>query len=132
MSKDKIYRPSAVLGAVLLIAVGGFFLYGNFHPAWDPWPLVARYWPVLLILLGVAKLWDYLWLRGHPDSTPTRGLSGGIIALIIIVVFVGIGLGRSRASRRVVHESQSVERRGTEAVRARIEMNAGEIRLSGG
>ncbi|MBI2841525.1 MAG: hypothetical protein HYX75_24680 [Acidobacteria bacterium] len=132
MSKDKIYRPSAVLGAVLLIGVGAFFLYGNFHPAWDPWPLVARYWPVLLILLGLAKLWDYLWLRTHPDSTPSRGLSAGIIVLILAVVFIGIGLTRGRVSRRVNHESQSVERRGMEAVRARIEMNAGELRLSGG
>ena len=47
-------RRSSLVGAVLLVALGLFF-YSNFRPGLDPWPLLSRYWPVLLIFLGLEK-----------------------------------------------------------------------------
>ena len=51
-------RRSSLVGAVLLVALGLLFLYSNFRPGLDPWPLLSRYWPLLLISLGLGKVWD--------------------------------------------------------------------------
>ncbi len=133
MSKERIYRQGSIFGAVLLIGLGVFFLYGNLRPEWDPWPLIARYWPALLIFLGIGKLWDYFWLRRHPEAAQTSGFSGLVIALLVILLFFGAVLHRHRGgSKREIRSTESVELRGAEAVDARIEMSAGEMRLNGG
>jgi hypothetical protein len=82
-------RRSSLVGAVLLIALGLFFLYANFRPGLDPWPLLSRYWPVLLIFLGAGKVWDHL----RPRDTSQAGgawLSGGEMAIILLLIIAGI------------------------------------------
>ena len=53
-------RRSSLVGAVVLVALGLFFLYSNFRPGLDPWPLLSRYWPVLLIFLGLKMNFQLL------------------------------------------------------------------------
>jgi hypothetical protein len=50
-------------GPVVLIALGVLFLLGQFVPDWG----VGRTWPVLLIIIGLARLIEAIWARG---STP--------------------------------------------------------------
>jgi Domain of unknown function (DUF5668)/N-terminal domain of toast_rack, DUF2154 len=121
-------RRSSLIGAFLLIALGLLFLYSNFRPGLDPWPLLSRYWPVLLVFLGLGKLWDQF---GSQDSVRKGWLSGGEIAVILLLVICGIALSFSGASRRV-HDVQTVERQGAEPVRVHIRMPAGDMKLSGG
>lgn len=88
MSNGTAYRRGSVFGALLLIAIGGLFLYANFQPEFSPWPLVAKYWPVLIIFWGLGKLVDYLMLRGRPEAAAATRLTGGdIFALILILCF---------------------------------------------
>lgn len=42
-------------GGLILILIGVFFLLMNFHII--PWDL-KRLWPVLLIVLGLAEIYD--------------------------------------------------------------------------
>lgn len=121
-------RRSSLVGAFLLIALGLLFLYSNFRPGLDPWPLLARYWPILLVFLGLGKLWDQF---GPQDSVRKAGLSGREIAVILLLVIFGIALSFSRASQRV-HDVEIVERQGADSVRVRIQMPAGDLKLSGG
>ncbi len=123
-------RRSSLVGAVLLVALGLFFLYSNFRPGLDPWPLLSRYWPVLLIFLGLGKVWDHLRPR---DASQAGGawLSGGEIAVILLLVIAGIGLSFQTPSRRI-HDVETIDRQGSEAVRVHIRMPAGELKLSGG
>jgi len=79
-------RRSSLVGAVLLVALGLFFLYSNFRPGLDPWPLLSRYWPVLLIFLGVGKVWDHLRPR-DPSRPGAAWLSGGEIAIILLQMY---------------------------------------------
>jgi N-terminal domain of toast_rack, DUF2154/LiaF transmembrane domain len=122
-------RRSSLVGAVLLVALGLFFLYSNFRPGLDPWPLLSRYWPLLLIFLGLGKVLDQF----RPRDSQARGawLSGGEIAVILLLVIAGIALSFQKASRRL-HDVQAIDRQGSEAVRVHIKMPAGDLKLSGG
>ncbi len=51
-------RPS-LLGGLLWTGLGALFLLRNFGIGPDIWSLAARYWPILLILLGLGKVIDY-------------------------------------------------------------------------
>jgi len=121
-------RRSSLVGAFLLIALGLLFLYSNFRPGLDPWPLLSRYWPVLLVFLGLGKLWDQY---GPQDGARKGWLSSREIAVILLLVIFGIALSFSSTSRRV-HYVQTVERQGSEPVRVHIRMPAGDMKLSGG
>lgn len=49
-------RPKSTIGAVILIVVGVLFLLANF--GWIPriGPLLAMWWPAILIVVGVTLL----------------------------------------------------------------------------
>ena len=123
-------RRSSLVGAIILVSLGLFFLYSNFRPGLDPWPLLSRYWPVLLIFLGLGKVWDHLRPR-DPSQAGTAWLGGGEIAVIILLVIAGIALSFQTATKHV-REVQVIDRQGSEPVQVHIRMPAGEMNLSGG
>ena len=127
-------RRGSLVGAVILIAVGALFLTSNLLPDWDVWPFMSRYWPVILILLGLGKLWDALRAPAAPGSAPARGGGGGAVAIVLIVLFFAFAATRGRGFGRyhIVHDSQSVDAQGADSVAVSIEMSAGELRISGG
>lgn len=140
MADGIFYRRGSVVGALLLIAIGVLFLYANLRPGFDPWPLLARYWPLLLILWGAGKLVDYVMLRGRPEGAAAAGLTGGGICLLIFLLLVGAALSGAarrdswwrKGTRGDFHHSEVVERRGAESVDVRIKMRGGALRLAGG
>jgi hypothetical protein len=74
-------RPS-LLGALLWLALGILFLLQNFGIGPDVWWFAGRYWPLLLILLGLGKVLDYFLKK---DSVSIRvGEIIGIIFLLLI------------------------------------------------
>ncbi len=121
-------RRNSLVGAFLLIALGLLFLYSNFRPGLDPWPLLSRYWPLILVLLGLGKLWEQF---GPQDGARKGWLSGREIAVILLLVIFGIALSFSTAGRRV-HAIENVERQGSELVRVHLQMPAGDLKLAGG
>jgi DUF4097 and DUF4098 domain-containing protein YvlB len=91
------FRPRSLFGPLVLIVIGIIALLHNMGMV--SWPSIgwwlARYWPVVLIVWGVAKLAEYMWARrtGYP---PPR-LGGGSIAFLIF--FVLCGMAATSASR---------------------------------
>jgi DUF4097 and DUF4098 domain-containing protein YvlB len=79
-------RSTAFRG-LLLILLGALFLLQRFDPSLGIGHLVRVYWPVLLIVWGVAKLIDHLSARRDGSPRPTM-LSGGEAALLILVILV--------------------------------------------
>jgi len=74
-------RPS-LLGALLWTGIGLLFLLRNFGIGPDFWSLAGRYWPVLLIFLGLGKIIDYFLKK---DAISIRiGEVFGIILLLLI------------------------------------------------
>lgn len=127
---DALHRRS-IGGAIFLIALGLLFLFFNLRPEADPWPVVSHFWPLILIFLGLGKLWDYLWRRGHPGAGGPR-VSGASVALILLLILFGVATLRGRHSNFPLHDAKALERQGAQSLRADLEMPAGELRLSGG
>ena len=115
MSKRR--RPS-LLGALLWISLGVLFLLQNFGIGPDFWSLAGRYWPVLLILLGLGKVIDYFLEK---DAVSIRI---GEIFGILLLLLVGSAITRISDShvrplrpgvadrnRRHLHPARSMDRR---------------------
>jgi DUF4097 and DUF4098 domain-containing protein YvlB len=47
---------------------------------------MVHYWPLLLIIWGVAKLLEHLWARQRGEPTPRLG-AGGIVLLVFVIMF---------------------------------------------
>ncbi len=92
---SRMRRPS-LLGALLWIGFGVLLLLQNFGVGLDFWSLARRYWPVLLILFGLAKVVDYFIQK---DAVAIR--FGEIFAILMLLI-VGTaisGVSRSPMSR---------------------------------
>jgi hypothetical protein len=69
-------KSGALLGGVILITIGVIFLLENFYPSISFWRLMARYWPVLLILIGLKKLYDYFTWQEVPPFVDSGAKEG--------------------------------------------------------
>ncbi len=74
-------RGGSLVGPIILIGLGVVFLLNNLGIlAWDVWDIIVRFWPILLIAIGL----DILIGR--------RSILGSLLALAVALVIVGIGL----------------------------------------
>ncbi|MFZ0884756.1 MAG: DUF5668 domain-containing protein, partial [Candidatus Acidiferrales bacterium] len=87
-----VRQRSSIFGGLLLILLGVLFLLARFNPDLRMWHLFWCYWPVLIILWGVAKLIDNASAH-HAGQTRPPLLTGGEAALLILVVLVLAGMG---------------------------------------
>jgi hypothetical protein len=58
---------------LILIALGVIFLIENWYGSISVWRLFGRYWPVILISIGLVKLYRYFTWREIPpvpDAPP--------------------------------------------------------------
>jgi hypothetical protein len=82
-------RPS-LLGALLWTVLGLMFLLRNFGIGPDMWSVASRFWPVLLILLGLGKIIEYFLKK---DAVAIR--AGEIIGILLLLL---IGSALSKVS----------------------------------
>ncbi|MGD0842325.1 MAG: DUF4097 family beta strand repeat-containing protein [Candidatus Acidiferrales bacterium] len=88
---DQPRSRHSIFGGLVLVLIGALFLIHNFHPQFELWDLLWRWWPLLLILLGVARLIDYA-IAQHSDKPAPRIVSGGDIFLILVLLAVIAGV----------------------------------------
>lgn len=88
------YRRGSFFWALILIAIGVIFLAQNFNPAMHPWHVLAKYWPVLIIIWGLSKLMDYLQAHAHPETAPPSLFSGADVILLLLILIAGTLLSR--------------------------------------
>jgi len=95
-------RPRrSVTGPLILILIGLAFLL---HNVWQDLPLfqlIAQYWPFILIAWGVLRLFEVMIEAMREGPLPSGGLSGGEVALIILLCVIGSGM--YAADRHGVH-----------------------------
>ena len=58
MAQDGNPRRISLVGPLILITIGALFLLHNWRPDFEPWPILATYWPLILIFIGLGKVWD--------------------------------------------------------------------------
>ena len=88
-------RPS-MLGGLLWAGLGILFLLRNFGIGPDFWSMAGRYWPILLILLGLGKVIDYFRQK--------EGVSlriGEVFGLLLVLV---IGSAISKIPNSAMHD----------------------------
>jgi hypothetical protein len=83
---DAAPQRSSIFAGLLLILLGLIFLANRLYPALGLGHLIRLYWPLLIVLWGVAKLIDHLGTRSG-ESRPSL-LSGGEAALLILIALV--------------------------------------------
>jgi DUF4097 and DUF4098 domain-containing protein YvlB len=86
-------RRRSLTGPLLLLLIGGLFLWSNLHPDVPVWHILVQYWPFLLIAWGLIRLLEALF----PGGDEWRGsFSGGEIWLIILISVAGMGAWQAR------------------------------------
>ncbi len=80
---DAIYRGDGIAGAIFMVSLGTIILLNNLgYLALDIWDLLFRFWPILVILVGV----DIILGRYF------RSVWASVIGLILVIVVLG-GIG---------------------------------------
>jgi len=81
-------RRGSISGPLLLLLIGGVFLWRNLHPEIPVFDIVAQYWPFVLIAWGLLRLVEVMFT---PD--PRRGgFGGGEVVLIVLLCVFGWGM----------------------------------------
>ena len=90
MSNGQEHRQG-LFGGLVLILIGVLFLVHRFHPEIGIAHFFRVYWPLLLIIWGIAKLIENFSYRN--SGAPRRPvITGGEIALLGLLVFLALGL----------------------------------------
>lgn len=140
MPQPESTRRTSLVLPILLIALGFLFLYATWRPAFDPWPILRTYWPLILIFIGLGKIWDVSRQRQNPAGSRagfSLGSTLGVLAFVLVLTALfwhGRAFSRDRRSSLVHlrHYSQTVDRQNAKSVHASLETAAGEFTISGG
>lgn len=138
MAQDGAPRQRSIVFPILLIAFGALFLFANWWPSFDPRPILRTYWPLILIFLGLGKIWDMTRRREDPSaaSSSSAGATIGILAFILVLIALtwhGRVFSRGRVfSSASRHDTQTIDYQGAKSVRVNLDMSAGQITLRGG
>lgn len=82
----------SITGPLIMLLIGGLFLWRNFHPEVPVFDLLSQYWPFLLILWGLMRLIEGFVYRGQWRT----GFGGGEVVLIVFLCILGAGAWQAR------------------------------------
>src|ERR1700759_2564944 len=133
MASDGRVRSGSVVFPILLIAVGALFLLWRTLPDFNPWPIIWKYWPLFLILVGAGMILDRLRSQNNPNA-PTYFPVGSAIGTFFFILVLSFLLWHHHSYNRAEwnvsanrsHETKTVEKGDAKAVHLNIEMPAGE------
>jgi hypothetical protein len=125
-------RRGSLGWGLVLIGIGVVFLIAQLRPGFDPWELLWKYWPVLLILLGVAKLWEHMSNRNNPQARSSGWISGGVITIVAILALIGLSTHHSGAANPILRDAESLQLQGAKSVTAKVDMGAGQLNVNSG
>lgn len=144
MPRDDRVRSSSVVFPLLLIGFGVLVLIWREVPNFHPGPVIWKYWPLLLVLLGAGMFFDRTQRRNDPQRAPhvPIGSTLGTIAFLIILAVLlwnhrgdrhsgWVSASSSDSSHRS-RETQVVKRGDAKAARVLVHMPAGELIITGG
>src|SRR5882762_502182 len=141
MANGQTKRRTSLVLPVVLVALGAMFLSANWRPAFDPWPILRTYWPLILVFVGLGKMWDATRPRQNADGTPrsggvSLGATFGALAFVLVLIIL-FGHGRAFTKNRhysgdLQHQARTVDRQGAKSVDVSMETGSGELNISSG
>jgi hypothetical protein len=140
MGRDRGVRSGSVVFPMLLIAFGGLVLLSRELPNFDPWPVVGKYWPLILIFVGAGMFWDRSQRLRNPEAPstfPVGTMLGTVVFLLVLLVLIWRGhtfAAREWQSHSAMksHRQESIDAKGAKSVRMSVKMPAGDLAMSGG
>ena len=143
MSPEGRVRGTSVVFPLLLIGFGVLVLVHRWIPDFYPWPVLWKYWPLLLILLGAGMFWDRAQRRSDPQGAPSFPIGstiGAVLFLAVLALLLWHGhvyarhnwMHLSETSGHKNHTSEVVDRKDAKAVRMVVDMPAGQLNITGG
>lgn len=94
-------RRRSIAGPLLLIAIGVIFLMRNLGFPIPIFEDFARWWPLLLLVLGLVRLAEYFYARSSGHPTPYMG--GGAVFLMIVIICAGLSMSAWVHGRDHIH-----------------------------
>ncbi len=85
-------RRGSLVGPLLIILIGVWFLVSSLRPDLPLLDLAARFWPFVLIGWGVLRTVEILFWAARGRQLPYAGVSGGEWTLIVFICLIGSGL----------------------------------------
>jgi len=133
-------RHRSFVGAIVLILLGVFFLLMNLYPEFDPWPWLFRYWPLILVAIGLGKIWDSYYAHQHPERATGPWITGTGLAWLILILFFMLAFWRgphwrswgTREPWGELRETQSVELQGAKSVTFDLQFPSGRLDMGAG
>ncbi len=103
-------RPRSIVGPLVLITLGVLFLLRTTGvislQGFRNW--LVHYWPVLLIIWGVAKLLEHIWARQRGEPTPRMG-AGAIVLLVFVIMFGSIATSTANWNWRGIGDEMGAD-----------------------
>src|SRR5262249_49324232 len=84
-------RKNSLVVPILLITLGALFLFRSWHPDFRIGQVLRDWWPLILIAVGLGKIWDYSRNRtrvGQASSGVALGSTIGIVAAVLVIVLL--------------------------------------------
>ena len=143
MARNERVRSSSVVFPLLLIGFGVLALMWRAVPDFHPGPVLWKYWPLLLVLVGAGMFFDRAQRRSDPERAPhiPIGSTTGAVAFLLIIGLLlwhhrgarhGDWVSAASGSGHRSHEAQTVDRKDAKAARVIVHMPAGELIIAGG
>jgi len=123
---------------IVLIGFGVLFLLRRWNPAFEPWSILRTYWPLILIFIGIGKIWDNVQRSRNPNAPPgiSLGATFGAVAFVLVIgMLIWHGRGFSHGRGGVFgtkHTTKIVDPQRAKSAHAKLEMSAGQLTINGG
>ncbi len=85
-------RRGSLVGPLLIIVIGVWFLVSSLRPDLPLLDLAARFWPFVLIGWGFLRVVEIFFWAARGRQLPYAGVSGGEWTLIVFICLIGSGL----------------------------------------
>jgi DUF4097 and DUF4098 domain-containing protein YvlB len=94
-------RQRSVVGPLILVVIGGLFLLRNFGYSIPMTQYFVRYWPLLLVLVGLVRLAEFYAARSGQRPAPRLGF--GTIFLLVLLISIGVGVSAAFHGRNDIN-----------------------------
>ncbi len=137
MPENDALRQRSLTVPILMICVGVLFLFRIWQPAFQPWPVIKTYWPLILIFVGLGKMWDAFQGARQTRSGVSIGSTVGVLFFVLVIVVLfwrghAFTNADGRYGRAIDHISEVRDLQNATSLNAVVEMPAGELDISGG
>lgn len=92
MATNEPRHRRSIFSGLLLIIFGGLLLSHNFGGSLPAWEILRKWWPLIFILWGLAKLYDHYVSRRTGQPAPPTISAGEVLLVLLLLAVVG-GLG---------------------------------------